>query len=361
MNKPRLMLLAASVLLVIAGAAALVLLKQDAEFADARGEPVVPTAIQSPQGDAPAADASISGSPDAVAAADIALVEPHAVTVAPLPVDLPPMPAADLSLAAQMEALVARTKAGDPVAACRLLIQGERCAYYGRLQFFVQGTVDGRFKASNPGAQELMIDNAARWSEEAGRDKALCDGMDMTAVPDVDETMANALHRLSVRQKVMLALVRGDGQVARLGIQGVVGPRGYSESMGLIPQFYSDHLVDFLHEGLAARDPLALEGMVLLHAPMPSGSNRNGLRVALPDQYRFALYARTSLELNGAMGIGPFLPQILDRVLDQMPMEKRQQLESEVSALVTEFRAAQHQQKPAPKSADAGLAELCAS
>lgn len=361
MNKPRLMLLAASVLLVIAGAVTLILFKQDANPSNPRnGSDAITAAVESPRGDGALADGSTQVRSKTVAASDDASIETKAPSATSLPEGLPPMPPADLPLSAQLEALAKRAKAGDPDAACRLLIQGERCGHYRRLQFFVQGTVDGRFKAPNSGAQEVMIDSAARWSEEAERDKALCDGIDINAVPDVDETMANALNRLTVRQKVILALVRGDGQLARIGIRGVDGPRRSSDAQGLPPQFYSDYLVDFLHEGLAARDPLALEGMVLLHVPMPPGANGNGLRVALPDQYRFALYARASLELNGPVGIGPYLPQFLDRVLDQMSAEKRQQLEREVSALVADFRAAQPVQRPAPTANDAGLAELCA-
>lgn len=35
----------------------------------------------------------------------------------------------------------------------------------------------------------------------------------------------------------------------------------------MLPQFLADHSIQFLLEGYEARDPLALEGLILLHAP----------------------------------------------------------------------------------------------
>lgn len=358
MNKPRLMLLAGAVVLVVAGAVTLMLMTGDSAPVVSPSSSGVPAAAGSPRADTAPSGASTAGRGEAIAATDPP-IEAKPTLAVPLPADLPPMPATDLPLAAQLEALVARTKAGDGDAACRLAIQVEQCQFQPRRQLIADLLATGASRFEHGTGRDVLIDKAARIAEDAERFAAFCDAVDPPVLRDAGEAVAAQLDRLNVRQKVVLAMLKADGQLARLSASPPA-PGTASTGEELVSQFYSDHMESLLLAGLAARDPLALEGLVMFHVPVNTLSSRSGIRFTEPDQYRFALYARTSLELNGAMGIGPYLPQILDRVFEQMTADTRMRLEREVSALVAEFRAAQHLQKSAPKSADAGFAELCA-
>ncbi len=127
-----------------------------------------------------------------------------------------------------------------------------------------------------------------------------------------------------------------------------------------VPQFYSDYTIPFLEEGVRAGEVLALEGKVLLHQPSTLPNEIFGLRMAWPDQYRFALYARALLELKGAGALVETYLGVLDPLLAQMSAAQRAALDAEVAKLVADMRAAQRRYQTPPLSEDAGVAELCA-
>lgn len=361
MNKPRLMLLVASALLVIAGAGTMILVKQDAAPADAGAAPIAAMPIESPQGDASAtvAAASAPGRVDVGAAPEVAAAS---AATTPMPANLPPMPPSDLPLHAQLDGLVARANAGDGEAACRLVIEGERCDHLLRRRLFVKSVEKGMVRS--PGGRagsDLAIEMAARVAESVAAQGDRCDDLDIVKVPDVDESLANAIGQLTLRQKVVLAMLRVDGSLARVGgdPSRMMMP-GNSSSELLTPQFYSDHLIRFLDEGIAAGDVLAIEGKVLLHQPTSLPKDVFGLRLALPDQYRFAMYAEALRQLNGPEALGPTFSPVLDKVLQALVPSRRSQLNSEVDQLVNAVRNAGHEQKPGMTRQSTDAAELCA-
>jgi hypothetical protein len=105
---------------------------------------------------------------------------------------------------------------------------------------------------------------------------------------------------MSVRQRTLIALLRSDGQIRRL----YQAEQGFSESASYVyPQFLADHALDFLQDGFRARDPLALEGLVLLHAPSNSLSPQ-GVGPTLPNPRLFLRYAWLMQRLFGEDVLG---------------------------------------------------------
>lgn len=364
MNKPRLMMLTGSVLLVIAGVAALALLKRDAVPDNAGDWRVPATPFESAQGDAlgKATLASAPGGSGVAPEAEGVAAEIAAAAAAPLPADLPPMPPSDLPLRDQLDALVARANAGDGEAACRLVVEGERCDHLLRRRSFVKSVEKGMVRP--PGGRagsELAIEMAARVAESLAAQGDRCDDLDIVKVPDVDESLANAIGQLTLRQRVVLAMLRVDGSLARVGgdPSRMMMP-GNSSSELLTPQFYSDHLIRFLDEGIAAGDVLAIEGKVMLHQPTSLPKDVFGLRLALPDQYRFALYAQALRQLNGPESLGPTFSPVLEKVLQALAPSRLSQLNREVDQLVNAVRNSGLGHKPEMTPDSNGAAELCA-
>lgn len=356
MNKPRLMLLAGAVVLVVAGA--LLLVQQNAPR---RGMDAASTSTATPAADdkaatasSPAANATGNAESAAPASSDTA-----STTAARLPPDLPPMPAADLPLSMQLDALVKRATAGDGDAACRILLEGNQCAEFQRKQRFVEATIRGRAKVNSSTGEDLSVDLAAKLSLQAEPLAAHCEGIDLGELPVADELLANLLPHLSPRQKAVLALSRLDGGIARLPI-GM--PSQYTTGgspQQLIPQILSDHHRRLLEEAASAGDELAIEGLVLLHNPSSIATGMTGMRFAAPDQHRFAVNARALLELQGAGALGPMYSATLDAVFDAMSAPTRARVESDVAALVARARLAQGSSRASP-ARDARPAELCA-
>ena len=355
MNKPRLMLLVGAAVLVVGGAGLLVLQNSPGGREDAGPTPSYGAMV---------ADVPRVASQTAVTNGDTigfgqASVEAASIPVAPLPPDLPPMPAADLPLSVQLDALVARAKAGDPDAACRALLESNQCAEFQRKQRFVEATIRGRTKVNSSTGDDVSVDLAANLSLQAEPLAAHCEGIDLGELPVADELLANLLPHLSPRQKTVLALSRLDGGIARLpiGLPSQFTTGGSPQQ--LIPQILSDHHRRLLEEAASSGDELAIEGLVLLHNPSTLAMGMTGMRFAAPDQYRFAVNARALLELQGAGALGPMYSATLDAVFDAMPASTRARVESEVAALVSRARLVQGSSRELP-ARDARPAELCA-
>jgi hypothetical protein len=294
------------------------------------------------------------------AAGQAGAVESTAPIAIALPATLPPLPPTDLPLREQLDALVARANAGDGEAACRLVIEGERCDHLLRRRMFVKAIESGRVGGPRDDGGAMAVEMAARVAESVAAEGAHCDDLDIVKVPDVDESLANALGRLSVRQKVVLAMLRVDGSLARLHGDNHRMMMPSNSSGQLTPQFYSDHLQRFLDEGIAAGDMLALEGKIMLHQPTTLPKDIFGVRLALPDQYRFALHARALLLLNGAGALGSTFTPVLDNVLAALSPSRRAQLDREVDQLVAAMRSAQARRPAGATPVAADAAGLCA-
>lgn len=271
---------------------------------------------------------------------------------------LPPLPPADEPFAAQIEALAARAEAGDPVAACRLLIDGMRCASSSRNATFAK-QLEGSLARASDGMSEHAVINAMAHAEHAAAGSAaFCAGVDDNALPDPDRYLAAALPRLDVRQRVLLAMTDEHGNITRL-------PRGRgaasfsTSSANLVPQFLADHDLAFLQAGVAAFDPLALEGMLLLHAPTMTLGAANRLRLHQPNPQRFAHHALLMQQLYGEDALGDSADYLLNRVIARMSPEAQAALRSAVA--LEAARWTRSGAPPSPETIDTlrGAGDLC--
>ncbi len=359
MNKPRLMLLAGAVVLVVAGAATMVLRNAGPGMAldSATLGHVTPAVRDTAVAPTPSAT-SIDGG--ATMPGDASLVS-SAPDEFVLPSNLPPLPPIDQPFAQQIAALSERASAGDATAACRLTVEAARCdQIMGLRATATMAERGGPAQMSNVG-KEMMIEMSARAALAIERDGGHCDAVEQDRLRDVDHVLSATAKRFTVRQKVVLVMLRNNGMLARTTVPpDMTQGGGRSSSMQFVPQFYSDYTIPFLEEGVRAGELLALEGKVLLHQPSTLPNEIFGLRMAWPDQYRFALYSRALLELNGAGALNATYLGVLDPVLAAMSAAQRGALDADVAKLVTEIREARQRYKTTPLTEGAGLAELCA-
>lgn len=359
MSKPRWMLLAGAVVLVVMGAGTMVL--HDARPGAARG-PLMPTgdgagaeiAVVAPIGTSTIADGDGSNQGDATRLVAVP-------TDDVLPANLPPLPAIDQPFAQQIAVLSERASAGDATAACRLMVEATRCDQIIGLRATTTMAERGGSARMSSVGKEMLIEMSARAALAIERDGGHCDAVEQDSLRDVDRVLSATAKRLTVRQKVVLVMLRNNGTLARTAVPpDMTQGGGRSSSMQFVPQFYSDHTIPFLEEGVRAGEVLALEGKVLLHQPTTLPNAIFGLRMAWPDQYRFALYSRALLELNGAAALVDTYLGVLDTMLAGMSTSQRATLEAEVAKLVAEVRAAQRRYRTPPLFEGAGVGELCA-
>ncbi len=359
MSKPRLMLLAGAVVLVVAGAVWMVL---------HNAKPGTAPGASNHESDAIDAGAGVVASTNSATSVDGGTTMSGDTTwVAStsdefaLPPNLPPLPPIDQPFAQQIAALSERASAGDATAACRLTVEAARCdQIIGLRAAATMAERGGPARMSNVG-KEMMIEMSARAALALERDGGHCDAVEQDRLRDVDRVLSATVKRFTVRQKVVLVMLRNNGTLARTAVPpDMTQGGGRSSSIQFVPQFYSDYTVPFLEEGVRAGELLALEGKVLLHQPSTLPSEIFGLRMAWPDQYRFALYSRALLELNGAGALSGTYLGVLDPVLAAMTATQRAALDADVAKMVTEIREARKRYRTAPLIEDAGLAELCA-
>src|SRR5690606_12840565 len=118
----------------------------------------------------------------------------------------------------QFPALVERAKQGDPVATCRLTIGVVRCDEEAR-HLQVSAGMQARLESGEPGtSEEFLIAAIAGTQEQIASTKGFCAGMNGGAAKELslENLLRNAMPVMSPRQKVLLALMRTDGQVRRL-------------------------------------------------------------------------------------------------------------------------------------------------
>lgn len=242
-------------------------------------------------------------------------VQPRPATPRANPVESAgPLPAPEVPFREQLAQLQQRASAGDPVAACRLAMGVNRCSgYLGRKRFVEQafGNLD---RMSATGNAEFAVEALARAQESVQMAERFCSGVDVASLPDADPGLNAALASLSPHQKTMLAMMLADGQIRRIQSR----PWSSQAADYIVPQFVADNTVKFLNDGFAARRPLAIEGLILLHSPS-SMVAAQGVMTRQPDRRKFAAYALLYRRLYGPQAMGPRVNQILDAVLATMP------------------------------------------
>jgi hypothetical protein len=246
----------------------------------------------------------------------------------------PVLPALDLPLTQQLPALVDEAMRGNPVAACRLALDSAYCSSQQRSLAFSR-QMEASLSRRPSGSDDLVIGAIARSEERAANAGGYCEGVDSAMLPDPDAYLAAAANAMTTRQKVLLAMSRQDGTLVRMPREtGSIVSSGRNSEY-LVPQFLADNDVAFLQSGMVAADPLALEGMILLHAPSFLPGSLFGLREVLPDPYRFAFHALLMQRLSGDESVGPFVAETLSKTLARMPPDRVATLHA---AVETEFR-----------------------
>lgn len=272
------------------------------------------------------------------------------------------LPSVDLPLVEQLPTLQSLAEQGNPEAACRLFVQELTCADYARNKRFsrmIETSLARPDATGDPETERILISGAALGQEQAESVAALCKGFQPDhAAGESDAWLQRALTRMSVRQRVLLAMLDESGRLLRIprhpptGSSFVGGSTDY-----LYPRFLSEHAVQFLRDGIQAADPLALEGMILLHAParLPGPES---IRPWLPDAYRFVGYALLLRELYGQDALGHFvLPEMLDAALGSLSADEKSRLLSLVDAEKKRWLAQQRAAQMLPEKSP--TAELC--
>lgn len=228
------------------------------------------------------------------------------------------LPSADLPLAQQLPLLIDRAEAGDPAASCRLVVSLSICAEARRSGLFNEMMVK-RAAAGDADIGNAIIAFAAASEEQHYTSKGFCEGVEVESLPKPDKFFERARPHFSPLQKAVLALMQSDGRLRRLQ-----RPSHFTESgLYVFPQFLADNTLNFLTEGFLAREPLALEGLVLLHAPSTSIGPR-GASVWLPNPQLFYFYASLFREIFGAGALGKDASNVLafvEIILDEPSKE----------------------------------------
>lgn len=218
----------------------------------------------------------------------------------------PALPDIALPLSQQLPTLLQRADLGDPVASCRLIIGINRCIEFKRNQTF-SDRMQRSLESQEGRADHLMIGLVARSQEHKEAVGSYCDALQFNALPRVDDLLRRTLGALTPRQKTTLAMMRSDGELNRLRRGG-----SFSESsLYVIPQFIADRTHEFLMSGYQARDPLALEGLAMLHSPGHAAAPR-GVAVWLPNPRLFLQYTGLMAALYGSGSLGDDVNRLID-------------------------------------------------
>ena len=208
------------------------------------------------------------------------------------------LPDPTVPLANQIPILIEEAQRGNTVAVCRLTISVNRCKETyrsARLTVEMQSALEARVGDNDDAVVELIARSVERGEESA----VFCQGVDEDDLPDVSSLIESALHSFNVRQKVILALTQVDGSLRRIRRPSFQSLSG----LYVLPQFQSDYALEFLLEGFRSRDPLALEGLVLVYAPGRTFAP-HGPAIWLPNPREFLFYATLMHQVFGAESLG---------------------------------------------------------
>lgn len=131
-----------------------------------------------------------------------------------------------------------------------------------------------------------MVDALARSQERTERKASHCSELSAVEPDEIEARSRTAAERGGTRQRVIYALMTSQGRIARL-----LGPPGLTmngDNESAVSQFYADNALQYLHEGLMARDVLALEGLIMAYAPKKL-TRPATLPFSLPNPLRFVV------------------------------------------------------------------------
>ncbi len=243
---------------------------------------------------------------------------------------LPPLPPADIPLLAQMDSLIALAMTGEPVAACRLALDSVYCRSHEQESSFMRQVNAGLGARTHEIGNDLAATLIINAEDSIASGAGYCAGLAEKELPNLDEILSLALPNLSTRQKILLVLSRPNGAL----VQIIKDPRTMATSGGdtrhVYSQFMADHALEFLAEGIAAADPMALEGMILVHVPSRIPDRGVDVFPSLPNPYKFAGYALLLKKISGPASLGPFVNETLDTVVAGLGAEQLETLQRAV-------------------------------
>ena len=193
---------------------------------------------------------------------------------------------------------------------------------------------------SNRFGDELAVDMLAQSREKLATPGVYCDGVDVAELPSPDEAARKALPNMSVRQRVLLALAMHDGRIVRFPRNPGITPNLGRAEEYVLPQYVADHGYDFLKQGAEAADPLALEGLMVVHLPVWSPGVRWSPGLSMPNPRLFATYALMLREVLGAAAFGDVAETVLSRVMATMSPAELKRVEATAQQGLVRWRVA---------------------
>lgn len=221
--------------------------------------------------------------------ARLSLSVPASPSVAPEPAPVAQsamLPAPGTPLSQSLQALRDAADSGDAFANCRLALELMFCANKGDPSPEMMGMLVPQVSGMSDKRQTGMIDALARSQERAERRAAHCSQLSEVEPGEIEARSRTAAARGGSRQRVLYALMTPQGHIARL-----MAPPGLTmegDAAGSVSQFYADNAVQYLHQGLMARDVLALEGLIMAYAPKKLNRPVE-LPFSLPNPLRFVV------------------------------------------------------------------------
>jgi hypothetical protein len=257
-------------------------------------------------------------------------------SIVPYADSLPPLPPEDLPLAAQLPILLERANRGDPMASCRLAVDVVRCTTHQ----YVSDFSDQLRNAESISARNLGA--SSQGGSALGLD-AHCAGFNRDGVGNLGELLERNKHQLSIRQKVMLALLQPDGSILSIPREIPRGVIASATTRFVYSQFQADNALAFLQEGAQLRDRLALEGLILVHAPSDIPGFRPGIRLSLPNPKLFVGYSLLLVEVFGADALGPIMSESVANVLRSMDARVVDQMREQARASAVGWKGSARQ------------------
>lgn len=253
--------------------------------------------------------------------------------------------AGDAPLLDRLDTLRDLAAAGDREAACWLALEYSHCHTLAVIDNVGQNFGTILEHRALPGVSAKQEDDLllgiADARERHDRSAEHCAGIsefeDNPGVPLLQAVAGQG----SVRLKVVSALMQPSGNLLRLPRGAVIPLTLDTSTERLASQFYADNALHYLQLGFQARDALALEGLILIHAPdvihLP---NNTDVAFRLPNPRLFAALALLAEQVYGGAMLGPQARNLLQRTLEAMPAEQRLVVERDVQIEATRWQGA---------------------
>ena len=245
--------------------------------------------------------------------------------------DYAQLPRPEVPLAQALPELIRRAEAGEPAASCRLTLELLRCQDQFTREKRLREMENFLTKEPGTAQEERFVGMIATREEKFSALSAHCRGTEDVVAGDVGRFLEAAVAHLSPRQKTLLAMARPDGLLDRM-------PRSPRDILPVeldtsyvYPQFLAENAYSFLQAGIASADPLALEGMLMVHSPSWIPGVARDARISLPNARLFSYYALVQIELFGAESLGTFGTEILAQSRQALPPSDLQRIQNKAS------------------------------